>query len=147
MPSNQTLLLDLIVITERLADLMGRENEILRGMRPSDICELQKDKTDLAQSYERRMRLVREDPTIVAEASKALREKLLEVTMRFEAVLAENERTLRAVKSVSERVMKIIVTTATEQRSAPAYSSTGLMNVGPTAAGRRSVAVTLNKQL
>lgn len=147
MPSNHTLLLDLIVITERLTDLMGRENEILRSMRPRDICELQKDKADLAQSYERRMRLVREDPTIVAEASHALREKLLDATTRFEVVLAENERTLRAVKSVSERVMKIIVSTATEQCSAPAYSSAGLMNVGPTAAGRRSVAVTLNKQL
>lgn len=146
MPSNHTLLMDLIVITERLADLMVRENEILRSMRPSGICDLQKDKSELAQSYERRMRLVREDPSIVAEASVALREKLLKATSRFETVLSENERTLRAVKSVSERLMKIIVTTATEQQSAPAYSSAGLMNAGPTAAGRRSVAVTLNKQ-
>lgn len=146
MPSNHTLLMDLIVITERLADLMVRENEILRSMRPSGICDLQKDKADLAQSYERRMRLVREDPSILAEASLALRQKLLDTTTRFEAALGENERTLRAVKSVSERLMKIIVTTATEQRAAPAYSSAGLMNAGPTAAGRRSVAVTLNKQ-
>ena len=146
MPSNHTLLLDLIVITERLTDLMVRENEILRGMRPSDICELQKDKAVLAQSYERRMRLVREDPTILSEASLAVREKLIETGARFETVLNENEQTLRAVKSVSERVMKIIVSTANEQRAAPAYSSAGLMNAGPTSSGRRSVAVTLNKQ-
>lgn len=147
MPSNHTLLLDLIVITERLADLMTRENEILRSMHPSDICGLQKDKAELAQSYERRMRLVREDPTIVSEASAAVREKLMAATTRFEDVLSENETMLRAVKSVSERVMKIIVSTATEQRSAPAYSSAGVMNNGPTAAGRRNIAVTLNKQL
>ena len=147
MPSNHTLLLDLIVITERLAELMTRENEILRSMHPSDICNLQKDKADLAQSYERRMRLVREDPTIVSEASVAIREKLMATTTRFETVLSENETMLRAVKSVSERVMKIIVSTATEQRSAPAYSSAGVMNGGPTAAGRRNLAVTLNKQL
>lgn len=147
MASSHALLQDLILITSRLTELMARENEILRSMRPGDICELQKDKAELAQSYERRMRLVREDPTILAEAGSAMREKLLALTARFEAALNENERTLRAVRSVSERVMKIIVAAATEQKGAPSYSSAGLMSAGPTAAGRRTVPVTLNKQL
>lgn len=148
MATNTVVLDDLIVITGRLADLMARENEILHSMRPSGIRELQKDKADLAQSYERRMRLVREDPTILADAPSSVREKLLEMTTRFEEVLTENERSLRAVRSVSERVMKVIVDTATEQRlGAPSYSSAGVISGASTGSGRRTLAVTFNKQL
>lgn len=148
MATNTVVLDDLIVITGRLADLMARENEILHSMRPSGIRELQKDKADLAQSYERRMRLVREDPTILAAAPSSVREKLLDMTTRFEAVLTENERSLRAVRSVSERVMKVIVDTATEQRlGTPSYSSAGVISGASAGSGRRTVAVTFNKQL
>ena len=148
MATNTVVLDDLIVITGRLADLMARENEILHSMRPSGIRELQKDKADLAQSYERRMRLVREDPTILADAPSSVREKLLEMTTRFEEVLTENERSLRAVRTVSERVMKIIVDTATEQRlGTPSYSSAGVISGASTGSGRRTLAVTFNKQL
>jgi hypothetical protein len=148
MATHSSVLDDLITITGRLADLMARENEILHSMRPSDIRELQKDKADLAQSYERRMRLVREDPTILAGAPSALRETLLAMTTRFEEVLTENERSLRAVRTVSERVMKVIVDAANDQHyGAPAYSSAGVMTGASAASGRRTVAVTFNKQL
>lgn len=147
MATSSIVLDDLIVITERLADVMARENEILHGMRPSAIRDLQKEKAELAQSYERRMRLLREDPTILANANQILREKLVEMTERFEAVLSENERRLRSVRTVTERVMKLIVDTAAHQQmGTPAYSSAGVMP-NALAPGRRAVAVTFNKQL
>lgn len=148
MSVHSNVLDDLIVITARLADLLAHENEILHSMRPSAIRELQKDKADLVQSYERRMRLVREDPTILASAPPALREKLLTMTTAFETVLEENERSLRSVRAVSERVMKVIVDAATEQQlGAPAYSSAGVMAAASGGSGRRTVAMTFNKQL
>ena len=138
---------ELVIVTTRLADLMARENEILRSMRPSDIHDLQKDKAELSQSYERMMLAVQKDPSVLSTATPSLREALRSVTARFTQVLHENERTLRAVRSVSERLMKTIVAAATEQRDGAAYSSAGLMNNGSQASGRRSVPVTLNKQL
>lgn len=146
MTASQTLLDDLMTISVRLADLMTRENEILRSMRPSDIKDLQKDKADLAQRYEQHMLAVQKDPAILASASPAARVKLLEHSARFDAVLVENERRLRSLRSISERLMKTMVDAATEQQRAPAYSSAGVMNErsGP---GRRTLAVTLNKQL
>lgn len=146
MTASQMLLDDLMTVSDRLADLMSRENQILRSMRPGDIKDLQKDKAELAQRYEQHMLAVRNDPAILAAAGPALRAKLREQSLRFDAVLAENERRLRSLRSLSERLMKTIVDTVTEQRRAPAYSSAGVMNdrAGP---GRRTVAVTLNKQL
>jgi hypothetical protein len=138
---------ELLAVTTRLTDLMTRENAILRSMRPGDIRELQTDKVELTQSYERMMLAVQKDPAVLTTAAPSIREALRSATARFNAVLGDNERTLRAVKSVSERLMKTIVAAATEQTSAPAYSSAGLMNSGSTAPNRRTVAVTLNKQL
>jgi hypothetical protein len=148
MTTSQTSLDDLLVVSNRLADLMSRENEILRSMRPGDIKDLQKDKADLAQRYEQHMLAVQKDPAILASASPAMRAKLREHSARFDAVLVENERRLRAVRSVNERVMKVIVDAAAEQQlGSPAYSSAGVMGATSTGSGRRIVAVTFNKQL
>ena len=147
MSASPVALDELIIVANRLADLMARENEILRSMRPGDIRDLQKDKAELAQSYERMMLAVQKDPSVLTTATPSLREALRTVTIRFTKVLGENERTLRAVRSVSERLMKTIVVAATEQREGAAYSRAGLMSGGPSAPGRRSIPVTLNKQL
>jgi hypothetical protein len=146
MTAPQTLLDDLLTVSNGLADLMSRENEILRSMRPGDIKGLQKDKADLAQRYEQHMLAVQKDPEILESASPATRAKLRQHSIRFDAVLIENERRLRSLRSISERLMKTIVDTFTEQQRATAYSSAGVMSErsGP---GRRTVAVTLNKQL
>lgn len=146
MDNNQTLLDDLSAITSSLADLMSRENEILRGMNPDDIKGLQQDKAELARGYEERMRAVQKDPAILAAATPTQRATLRELSARFDAALAENERRLRALRFTSERLMKVIVSAATEQHNGAAYSSAGTMNE-PGGPSRRTVAVTLNKQL
>jgi hypothetical protein len=138
---------ELVLVTTRLADLMARENEILRSMRPGDIRDLQADKAELAQRYEHMMLAVQKDPSPLNTAAPSLRETLRSATARFTKLLEENERTLRAVRSVSERIMKTIVSAATEQREGAAYSSAGVISGGSSAAGRRTMPVTLNKQL
>jgi hypothetical protein len=146
MTASQTTLDDLMINSSRLADLMARENEILRSMRPSEIKDLQKDKAELAQRYEQHVLALQKDPAIIASASPAMRAKLRELSARFDAVLVENERRLRSLRSISEGLMKTIVGVVTEQQCAPAYSSAGVINE-PSGPGRRTVAVTLNKQL
>lgn len=143
--SGSSLLGDLVVITKRLTDVLARENELLKSMRPQDIQALQKDKTQLARSYEYYLQELRNDPRQLAAAPAELRAELREATVRFQRVVSENERALRAVRTVSERLMKAIVAAVGETRTgAPAYSSAGVLGgLG----GRRAVSVTLNKQL
>ena len=147
MAKTSSLLGDLVVITGRLADLLTRENELLKSMRPQDIHGLQKDKTELARSYEYYMQELRKHPEHIASAPDEVRGELREVTSRFQKVVSENERALRAVRTVSERLMKAIVAAVSEkQTGAPAYSSAGVLSAAA-AGGRRAVSVTLNKQL
>jgi hypothetical protein len=80
---------ELLAITTRLTDLMTRENAILRSMRPGNIRELQKDKAELAQSYERMMLAVQKNPAVLTTAAPSIREALRSATVHFNAVLKE----------------------------------------------------------
>jgi len=81
----------------------------------------------------------------LTHAQRSARDALREATVRFQKVMTDNERALRAARSVSERLLKAIVAAVSEKQvSAAAYSSAGVLNnAGP----RRAVAMTLNKQL
>lgn len=144
-PSIPNLVSDLMTITQRLSDLMTRETEILRSQRPQDIKNLQQEKNDLARGYDHFMQELRKQPDMLAGAPRETRDKLREVTIRFQKVMTDNERALRAARNVSERLMKAIVSAVSEKQvSGAAYSSAGVLNgAGP----RRAVAMTLNKQL
>jgi hypothetical protein len=145
MTGPQTLVSDLLDVTTRLSDLMMRENEILRSLRPQDIKGLQAEKTELASGYEHFMQELRNHPGLLGSAPTATRDALRDATVHFQKVMTDNERALRAARSVSERLMKAIVAAVSEKQiSAAAYSSAGVLNsAGP----RRAVAMTLNKQL
>lgn len=145
MTAPNALVGDLVAVTEKLSALMTRENEILRGLRPQDIKDLQAEKADLARGYDHFMQALRKEPGLLAGASAEARDALRDATVRFQKVMTDNERALRAARNVSERLLKAIVTAVSEkQTSAAAYSSAGVLNgYGP----RRAVAMTLNKQL
>ena len=61
---------ELVLVTTRLADLMARENEILRSMRPGDIRDLQADKAELAQRYEHMMLATWPSLTAISNGSR-----------------------------------------------------------------------------
>lgn len=136
---------DLVAVTQRLTDLMTRENEILRSQRPQDIKTLQQEKVELARGYDHFMQALRKEPGLLAGAPRQSRDALRDATIRFQKTMTDNERALRAARNVSERLMKAIVSAVSDKQvSAAAYSSAGVLTgYGP----RRAVAMTLNKQL
>lgn len=143
-----TQLDDLIAITNRLIDLMGKEIEMLRSMRPQDIGALQKDKVNLALAYERHMQELRDDPSLLAAAGPDIKAELKRITGRFQEVLDENESAIKAVKSVSEKLLTAIANAVTEQRgNAAAYSKDGAINANAGGPGAKTVPVALNEQL
>lgn len=140
------LIEDTIDVTQRLSALLEREVELLKNFKPQDIRELQRDKAELATAYERLIRELREKASLLAEVDSKLKERLRLTTQRFQMALAENERAIRAVKSVSERLMRAIVSAVAERKSStPAYSRAGLATGG--AATAKAVSLAVNRQL
>lgn len=138
----------LIFVTASLIDIMAREIELLKNMQPQEIRELQHEKNDLARAYEACMNRIKADPRLLADADRPQKRQLRELTARFRSTLAENERALRAVKSVSERLLTIIVNTVAEKQNGAAYTATGAIGAGALATGGgRTVSLAVNQRL
>jgi hypothetical protein len=140
------LIEDTLEVTHRLTALLEREVELLKNLKPQDIRELQREKSELASTYERLIGELREKAPLLAEADSKLKERLRQSTMRFQMSLAENERSIRAVKSVSGRLMRAVVAAVAERKSGtPSYSRAGLASGGGAAA--KAVSLAVNRQL
>jgi TolA-binding protein len=137
---------NVIEVTQRLTALLEREIELLKNLKPQDIRDLQHDKTALATAYEKQIRDLREKPALLSAADSKLKERLRQATLRFQTTLVENERAIRAVKTVSERLMRAVVAAVADHKSgSPAYTRAGVTSGG--AATAKSVSLAVNRQL
>lgn len=115
---------DLIAITGRLIELMRREIEMLRVMRPSGLKELQEEKSALARLYEQQIKALRESPVRLTALASVLKDELVAVTRHYEKTLTVNAQALKAARDANEGLLKAIVDAASQGRSTT-YSSTG----------------------
>ena len=106
--SDQTRASDLLKITTRLIDVLEREIEMLRAMKPSDIQALHEDKIVLTAAYEAQIKALKADPAALKALSPTLRAELNGAIKRFQAALNENERSLRAAKEASQSALNAI---------------------------------------
>ncbi|MFM2129365.1 MAG: hypothetical protein RL477_911 [Pseudomonadota bacterium] len=136
----------LIFLTASLIEIMSREIDLLKNMQPQEIRDLQSEKADLARAYESCMNRVKSEPQLLALAPRPLKQQLKMLTAQFQNVLAENERALRAVKSVSERLLTVIVNAVAEKQNGASYSANGAMGLAAMN-GSRPVAVSVNERL
>ncbi len=116
----------LIRVASRLIDVMRREIEMLRDMRPSRLDDLHAQKNELADAYEQQVRALASEPEALAAVAPALRQEFAEVASEFNKVLAENESALHATRFAHERLLKAVVEAVGEQRnSLKVYSASG----------------------
>ncbi len=138
----------LIRVASRLIDVMRREIEMLRDMRPSGLNDLHAHKSELADAYEQQVRALAGEPEALAAVAPALRQEFAEVASEFNKVLAENESALHATRFAHERLLKAVVEAVGEQRnSCNVYSASGAP--ARQTRGRRaaSAPMTLDKRL
>lgn len=139
---------DLLKITSRLIDVLEREIEMLRAMKPSEMQSLQHDKIVLAAAYESAITALQNDPGAAQSISASTRDELRKVTERFHRVLAANERALRAAKEATNRLLKHIVSEVEKQQRGPGAYGPGAFKTAPVApARRRAVSVSLDQRL
>lgn len=137
----------LIAVTSRLIDLMGREIELLRAMRPREIETLQADKAGLTRAYVEYVAQLQSEPSRLGAVEPIVRDELRRVTERFEESVTENARALRAASEANNRLIKAIIEAA--EQAQPRHA--GYTNTGTTAdrlpGKARGLSLTINQQL
>ncbi len=132
----------LIVLTERLTQLMVEQALAFEGRRPQDAADGLEETQRLANLYRHESSRVRADPALIGGVPNELRGRLVRATEAFDAVLARQGRALNAAKTVTEGLVRAIADEVSVQRGkGNAYGADG----AAPAAGS-ATAITLNKR-
>ena len=137
---------DLLMVTDRLSDVLEREIAILQAHKPAELTAVQQTKAVLSAAYETHALALRSEPELLAAAAPELRVRLTASARRFETSLAANERSLRAAKETAERVLRAIADEVDRQRrDTLAYSANGNVTSPQRAASRPPVSVAVDE--
>jgi hypothetical protein len=131
----------LILLTERLTELVALEAQAFENRRPQDAALHVGETSKLANIYRHESARVRANPDMVATASLSQRTRLIRATEAFDAVLARQGRALEAAKTVTEGLVRAIAEEVANQRQkGVSYDAGGIAQ----AAG--ATAITLNQR-
>jgi hypothetical protein len=132
----------LIILTERLTELIAQQAQAFEQRRPQDAAALLDETSRLANLYRHESARVRADKRLVESAPMQARARLIRATEAFDAVLARQGRALEAARTITEGLVKCIAEEVASQRSQAAVYGSG----GQQTAGAAATAITLNKR-
>ncbi|RYG04392.1 MAG: flagellar basal body protein [Caulobacteraceae bacterium] len=130
----------LIILTERLTDLISAECRAFEAHRPQEALATIEETSRLANIYRHESQRVRADPSLVSGAAMAKRVALTRATEAFDAVLARHGRALHTAKVVTEGLVKAVADEVASKRVTGAGYGPGAM-----AAQAPATALTLNR--
>ena len=131
----------LIMLTERLTELVALEAQAFESRRPQDAVVHVEETAKLANLYRHESARVRANPDLVATSSLTQRTRLIRATEAFDAVLARQGRALEAAKTVTEGLVRAIAEEVANQRQqGVSYGA------GGTSAPAGATAITLNQR-
>ena len=110
---------ELILLTERLAQITESEAEALKNKRPRELAPLVDEKALLSAHYARAAQQLKRDGELIKSASPALRQKLRDSTKRFQTALADLTERLERVRKISEGMVRAIAEDAASRRAKP----------------------------
>lgn len=131
----------LTALTERLTERLAEETRLFEARRAQDVAAGLEETGRLANLYRHESMRVKANPDLIAGASKAARERLVQATLAFEAALERHAHAVAAAKTVTEGLVQ---TVAREVAGARAAGSGYGPGARATAGDAR--AVTLNRQ-
>ncbi len=118
----------LILLTERLTELVSLEAQAFEQRRPQDAARHLDETSRLANLYRHESARVRADPNLVGSAPLEQRMQLIRATEAFDAVLARQGRALEAAKTVTEGLVRAIAEEVATQRGENAGYGPGATN-------------------
>jgi hypothetical protein len=98
----------LIILTERLTDLIARQSAAFEARRPHEAAQYVDEVAKLANLYRHESTRVRGNVALVSGASLQRRQRLVRATEAFDAVLARQGRAVTAAKTVTEGLVRAI---------------------------------------
>ena len=131
----------LIALTERLVQQLAADAQAFEARRPQEVAARIEETSRLANLYRHESARVRQDPSVVAGASKELRARLLRASEAFEAVLVRHGQALYGIKTVTEGVVRAIAEEVANARAAVTGYGPGGRVLAPSGA-----AITLNRR-
>ena len=136
---------ELLRTISRLIEVMEREIEMFRAMKPSEMQGLQEEKIVLTAAYEAKVSALKVAGADTIEP--AMREQLLAATKRFQDTMTQNQQALRAARETTDRVLMAIVEEVEKKRGDNAgYSASGTLGV-EAAGNRQPVSVAFDQRL
>jgi len=109
----------LVTLTERLGDCLAAEVALLGQRQIGGLADLQREKSQLVQAYEAEVKQLRQMKDSNAPVSGERKRRLTDAAERLKRLLADNERALRAAKTVNDRVLQAIVEALERERGQP----------------------------
>ena len=132
----------LIALTEQLTERMRQDAEAFEARRPFEAAGRIEETQRLANLYRHESDRVRQNPSVIAGGSQALRQRLTRASEAFETTLARHGRAVYALKAVTEGVVQAIAEEVARARAATAGYGPGARMTTREAA----VAIALNRQ-
>lgn len=134
----------LILLTERLTDLIAKEAQAFESRRPHEAAQYVEETAKLANVYRHESMRVRANIALIETARPELRQRLKRATEAFDAVLARQARAVDAARTVTEGLVRAVAEEIATQRAAPAttYGAGGMVNDRPA----MGAAITLNRR-
>lgn len=133
----------LIILTERLTEVVAKQCQCFEQHRPQDAAALMEEAGRLSNLYRHESMRVRADPGLVIAAPVELRQQLIRATEAFDAVLARHGRAVMAAKFVTEGLVRAIAEEVASQRDQLSGYGPGARAPSSTTA---ATAITLNRR-
>ena len=139
---------DLIEITERLENLLTKENKALRDKNAREATQYLEEKSNLSRIYESRIKALMDNPSYLSEADPERRSKLRELGEKINTMIAENAKLLKIAIDANKKLVNMVADAVKAQQPGPGiYSAKGTAEKSDVHSAPRNLALSLDQSL
>ena len=146
--SSESKVNDIMLIIERLSDVLERENAALKDRKIEDFHALLDDKVTLSRVYETRMQYYNENPHELTNIAPELSDKLRTTGANISKLLQENAAMLKVAIEANRKVVDMIAAAVKSATPGPGtYGSNGISGLSDHKSRAQGMALSLDQTL
>ena len=140
---------DLVVITDRLAEVLERENALLREHKHNELGAILDEKVTLGRVYESRLLGLAEVEDPMNGVDEDLRQRLVEAGSRVNDLIGENAMLLEVAIAANKRVVDMVADAVKDLggNNAGVYDHHGSTDLPAHGAKSANLSLSLNQTL